>query len=333
MRILALRLRKMGDIALSLPAVEALRLLFPEAYIHYCAEEPFCSLVEGHPHIDGVSILSPQDGLRASLAKIPSQPWDLIIDFHGGPRSAWLTLFLKGKVKVGYKNRHRSAVYDFKVERSVPGRILHSTESQLNLVRAVGYGGEAPSRLILPPVRQEVDSAVKEGLARFEETPVAVHIGSGNRFRDWGEDRFTSLLEGMVERGWSPQLLGGREDRERGGKLASLSPGMIGDWTGKLDLSGLYSLIDKCRAFFGADSGPMHIAAATDTPIVALFGPNLPQISGPWRKERVTILERPEPCRPCRQRECSPGDFRCHRTILPEEVLNALEGALLSGKV
>jgi len=86
------------------------------------------------------------------------------------------------------------------------------------------------------------------------------------------------------------------------------------------------ALMERASLFIGGDSGPMHIAATTDVPIVAIFGPTLPALWTPWRPARVplAIIEGgPLPCRPCDQRVCEPGDFRCLRNIGPEPVITA----------
>ena len=85
---------------------------------------------------------------------------------------------------------------------------------------------------------------------------------------------------------------------------------------GDLTLSELRSLVSRASLFVGGDSGPLHVAATTDTAIVGLFGPTLAERSAPWRS-RESITESVDagtlPCRPCDQRRCVPGDFRCLR--------------------
>jgi ADP-heptose:LPS heptosyltransferase len=90
-------------------------------------------------------------------------------------------------------------------------------------------------------------------------------------------------------------------------------------------------LIGRSRLFVGGDTGPLHVAAATATPVVAVYGPTLPARSTPWRNPDV-ITESVEvaglPCRPCDQRVCEPGDYRCLTTLKPQDVLAAAERAL-----
>jgi ADP-heptose:LPS heptosyltransferase len=83
--------------------------------------------------------------------------------------------------------------------------------------------------------------------------------------------------------------------------------------------------------YIGGDSGPLHVAATTRVPIVGLYGPTLPVRSAPWRDEGCVTesVDAGElPCRPCDQRVCAPGDFRCLSSILPAQVVAAATRAL-----
>jgi ADP-heptose:LPS heptosyltransferase len=101
--------------------------------------------------------------------------------------------------------------------------------------------------------------------------------------------------------------------------------------SGDFTLDELRALMDRAALYIGGDSGPMHIASTTTVPIVGLYGPTLPVRSQPWRAPQWPA-EAAEieglPCRPCNQRVCEPGDFRCLTRLTPEHVLQAAERAL-----
>jgi ADP-heptose:LPS heptosyltransferase len=100
---------------------------------------------------------------------------------------------------------------------------------------------------------------------------------------------------------------------------------------GGFSLLELRALLDRAALFIGGDSGPMHVAATSQVPIVGLYGPTLPARSAPWRDPvwPSESIETPGlPCRPCEQRVCEPGDFRCLRWIQPEQVVDAAERLL-----
>jgi ADP-heptose:LPS heptosyltransferase len=100
---------------------------------------------------------------------------------------------------------------------------------------------------------------------------------------------------------------------------------------GEYDLAELRALVARAAVYIGGDSGPLHVAGTTDTPIVALLGPTLGERSRPWRDERwfaEVVDGGPLPCRPCQQRRCAPGDFRCLTGITPDRVIEAAERAI-----
>ena len=101
-----------------------------------------------------------------------------------------------------------------------------------------------------------------------------------------------------------------------------------------LGLGELRSLVARARLFLGGDSGPAHIAATTSTPMVVLYGPTTPEVWGPWRGGAVpteTVDVGRLPCRPCDQRVCEPGDFRCLRGVTPDAVTAAAVRAMAPG--
>jgi ADP-heptose:LPS heptosyltransferase len=100
---------------------------------------------------------------------------------------------------------------------------------------------------------------------------------------------------------------------------------------GECSLAELRALVERAALCIGGDSGPLHIAATSAVPIVGLYGPTLPVRSAPWRSPHLIdiAVEVPDlPCRPCHQRVCAPGDFRCLTWVQPEQVIEAAERAL-----
>ena len=100
---------------------------------------------------------------------------------------------------------------------------------------------------------------------------------------------------------------------------------------GEFDLAELRALIGRASLYIGGDSGPLHIAGTTGVPVVGLYGPTLPVRSEPWRHPAY-VSEAAEvrglACRPCDQRRCEPGDFRCLTGITAETVATLAERAL-----
>jgi heptosyltransferase-1 len=319
----------MGDIILTTPALKALRSAFPQAYLCYLVERPYDRLIEGHGLVDDILAVKPDPGLIGLLAiirKLRRKKFDIAIDFHGGPRSALLVLASGSRWKIGYKTKYKAWVYDYLVPRSYPSGPVHSVINHLNLIRTLKPEIGQEFSLQVPPSRPEERERIEafwKQAGLTSKKVLAIHISAGNRFRDWGKENLVSFLEGLAS--WRevwPLLIGSKEEKAREKEIIESLGRPVPSLVGQTSLGELIATLEKADLFVGPDSGPMHLAAALNKPIVALFGPTLPAHFAPW-KAKAIILERPVACRPCRQRSCPESNFVCLQTIEPEEVIEA----------
>jgi heptosyltransferase-1 len=311
------------------PAVSALRKALPHVHIAYIVENSYFQLVEGNPNIDEVLAIPNKMGPIRTIAfirKIRREKYDAVIDFHSGPRASIITFFSKAKIRVGYRIKYRHFLYDTALPRSKEDGYFHSVENHLNLARTLGIRVDSQPRTSMPQAtkkeREKVESFIRDN--KLEDTRiVALHISAGNRFRDWGVGNLAALVTLFREmHDINIVLIGDREDKTAEQKIINQIKNPILTLVGRLSLRELREFISRCSLFIGPDSGPMHIAATTSTPIVALFGPTLVDNFAPW-KAKTYILEKNMECRPCRQRDCVYEDFRCIQSISPDEVYQA----------
>jgi heptosyltransferase-1 len=353
LKILLIRLRLIGDVVFTTPIPRALKRAYPGARISYLVEEAAAAVVAHNPFIDDVIIAPRRRGIRrivddVMLAnRLRSAHYDLVLDLHGGPRSSWLTRATGAAQRIGYQIKGRSWMYTTAVARPRELRPRHSVVNQWDLLQAIpGWpGGDAE------PLRDAVDMPVPAGAeasmeARLhaagvtrEHDLIVAHASAGNPFRRWPEPAFAQVLAAVAAAKPNRRVVvsSGPSDRAAAGRIVSAARAILGDNAGRIvdigefDLSGLRALIGRSRLFIGGDTGPLHIAATTRTPIVGLYGPTLAARSQPWRDPAVPSLALEVeglPCRPCEQRVCVPGDFRCLTTIPPERVIAAAEEAL-----
>jgi lipopolysaccharide heptosyltransferase II len=328
-KILLIRLRRIGDVVMTTPSITALKEALPRASLAYVVEEPYSRLVEGNPFLDKVIALPSGQGVFGflrSVRRVRREKCDVVVDFHGGPRASLLTFFSGADFKVGYDLKYKNFIYDIRIPRSRRDGHWHSVEGHLNLIKALGLSLGEPPPLFLPQPRQEEKERVERFWAEngLRGTKVIVlHIGAGNEFRDWGTDNLIELAKMLTRMaGITIILAGSAEDRHREAEILKNSRAPLLSLVGKVNLIELKELISQAALFIGPDSGPMHIAAATATPIVALFGPTLPANFAPWRAKSI-VIEKDLACRPCKQRSCLTADFRCLRSIEPAEVYEA----------
>jgi ADP-heptose:LPS heptosyltransferase len=171
---------------------------------------------------------------------------------------------------------------------------------------------------------------------------VVLHVSAGNPFRRWPESSFVALIAALVNRDSSRRVLvtSGPSDAAAALRVAAEARRLLGPLAvavpdaGEFDLAELHALTARAAVYIGGDSGPAHIASTTRTPIVELLGPTMAGRSRPWRDPRwyaETVDAGELPCRPCAQRHCVPGDFRCLTRISADQVAAAAERAIHHG--
>ncbi|MCX6563808.1 MAG: glycosyltransferase family 9 protein [Candidatus Aminicenantes bacterium] len=340
-KILIIRLRRIGDVVMTTPALTLLKQHFPKARLTYLVEEPYRRLVEGHPSLDRVIAIPPKQRFKdfvRLIREVRKEGYDILLDLHGGPRASWITFWSGAKLKAGYAIEGKGFLYDIRASRRGGNGPIHSVRNHANLVRALGAefdDAEIPA-LSLPAAKpdevERVRAVLGEGGAGEGTKLVVLHIGAGNRFRDWGAKNIAALLE-LLSRlpNVKIALIGAAADQKVQAEILEAESGSAIPLAGRLNLIEIRELIGRAALFIGPDSGPMHIAASTAAPIVAYFGPTLPAHFAPWRPQgnRTVVLEKDLPCRPCKQRECLTNDFRCLLTITPDEVFAACRPFLL----
>jgi predicted lipopolysaccharide heptosyltransferase III len=344
-RILLVRLREIGDVVFTTPAVRAVRKHYPDAHISYIVEPHAAPIVRDNPHINEVIVAARVRGVRGLAADLRlgrtlrAKRFDLAIDFHGGPRAALLTWLSGARERVGYEVIGRSWMYTRRVQRPRTLRARHSVENQCDLLAAIGIG--APDRIAYPvemPVDQQAAAEVDERLARAgvggDERLVVIHVSAGNPFRRWPLAHFIALASTIAREPRTRVVLtSGPSEQDAAARVVDGARAMLGDTLaerivscGEFSLAQLRALVERAALYIGGDSGPLHVAATSRVPIVGLYGPTLPARSAPWRDPSIRVVAvepEPLPCRPCDQRVCAPGDFRCLTSIGAEQVVTA----------
>jgi len=349
------RLRLIGDVVFTTPVIRAVRRRFPDAHITYLVERAAAPVVRLNPHVAQVLVVPHTRGWRRvrddwRLARtLRTARFDAAIDLHGGPRSAWLTWASRAPIRVGYDVAGRTWMYTRVVHRPRVLRARHSVENQWDLLAGLDPAlTEAPDPAA-DRVEMLADDDARASIARrlnehgvgARDRIVVLHVSAGNPFRRWPEAAFAELAAGLVRQDAARWVLitGGPSDRaaaarvlEDGRRQAGAAGSRVLDGEG-LSLMELRALMDRAALFVGGDSGPLHVAATSDVPIVGLYGPTLPERSAPWRPRTIATASVDAgalPCRPCDQRVCAPGDFRCLTGIPASRVRDAAE-ALLRG--
>jgi lipopolysaccharide heptosyltransferase II len=355
MNILVVRLRLIGDVVLTTPLLAGLKRRYPQARLTYVVEPAAAPIVSANPHLTSLVIAPRRRGMARvrddihMAHRLRREHFDVAIDLHGGPRAAWLTWASRAPMRIGYAIEGRSWMYTHVVPRPRDDAPRAAIMNQWDLLAPLDVPPPDPARDPLEMIEDanaaaSIDDRLREARITAAHPLIVIHVSAGNPFRRWPRDSFVALVVALARRDPSRRILltSGPSDADAARAIAAAAREALGPLgtavpdIGEFGLAELRALAGRAAVYIGGDSGPLHIAGTTATPIVALFGPTLAERSMPWRHPRwfaEAVDAGPLACRPCRQRVCAPGDFRCLTRIGAEQVAAAAERALMGSEV
>lgn len=339
MNILIVKLSAIGDVIHTLPSLAALRKLYPEAHITWVVEEAAAGLVNNHPLLDAVLISRrkswikylgkgefsrPLREMRAFLRELRKRPYDLVIDFHGLLKSALIVLLSGGKRKLGYDSMQELSglFYNEKIPEDMN---KHAVDRYLDFPRHLG-AKIAKAQFILPS-DNAAQARIQSLLEKYHlenKKFIAVNPVAYWETKLWDDEKFARLAD-LIKAKLDIEVVFTSSEKESIEKITTRMQAKAVNLAGETTLIELAYLYQKALLLVTTDSGPMHLAAAVGTPVVALFGPTDPQRTGPYG-EGHTVIRTDLPCSPCLRKECP--TTKCMQDILPEQVLAAIEGKL-----
>jgi heptosyltransferase-3 len=334
-QVLIVRLRSIGDVVLTTPALAALHAWRPDLRLSVLLEPSCAPVLEGNPAVEEV-ILS-GDSLP-TVQQLRKRQFSIAFNQHAGPRSALLTRFSGAPVRVCWAHRQFSSLYNVLVPEPVPVEgesvQMHTVEHRLRQFYWTGLpAGPIPAAAVYP--RPTAIAAVQQQLAERgiePGMPYAVLRPGGRYFTmRWSVEHFGAIARWLREaHGIATVVDLGKGDRE---VIAAVRYhlGRVSAVFQSLDLRELIALLAGTRLFVGNDSGPTHIAAALGLPTVAIFGSSSAVHWRPWKTEH-RVVQNYFPCNPCRGDHCYEFDQpRCILSVTVDQVREACE-ALLAGR-
>ena len=346
MEILLLRLDRIGDFILGVPAYRALRQAYPDARISVMVPSPVAELAKVCPYFDEVFIFEalwlvpdqpPLSRWKSALNLVRflrAKPIDLLLDFRYQSRLDPLVAGFSGaKRRVGFDLGWVSRFLTVKAAQ--PAAELHQVDRNLELLKAMGV---TASERRLEAWFDEHDRKTAENLLPAQELlpgvpRIAVHIGAATPSKRWREESFEVLIHELHASTQADILvMGGESDLGFAQEVVDGLECPIINLVGKLSLRQMAALMRECKVFIGCDSGATHLAAACGIPVVCLFSAaNEMEVWQPFGPQ-VKVLTRHPTCSPCRSHECQRTDgYFCMAEIKPEDVLDEVK-TILRGK-
>lgn len=328
MKILILKPSSLGDVVQALPVLRLIKLHHPSSEIFWWVDASLAPLLEGDPDLAGVIPFHRRRWTSpfrwgeawASLRAIQTHRFDWVIDLQSLLRSGVVAWLAGGALTVGLDDPREGATafYDRVVPR--PSYHTHAVDWYLGVLPLLSVPGHRDFTWL--PERKEVTQLVREKWRPDAGRWIALQPGARWLNKRWPVEYFTELVRMLSHRFADVRfaVLGGQADRELGERIAGEAPARCLDLTGRTTLPEMVEWARLCELMITNDTGPMHVAAALNKPIIALFGPTEPRRTGPYGQVDQ-VLQHDLPCVPCMKDSCNYRQpFECLRGITPDRV-------------
>jgi heptosyltransferase III len=276
--ILLLQLKRIGDLILTTPAIATLRQNFPESKISLVVSSTSAELLPAIPHIDNRFVAS----RSRSWLELARGKFDYCIDFTRNDRSSFLTRLSRAKTRIASERRkQRSTIRSRAYNRFViaPVRQLHTIDYHLQLLEPLGISAPAPPIELNIPQEARAKADQLRATHKIGKRYIVFHPGSARSEKFWEPQGWAEVIEHAGRADDVSLVLTSGHSLLEQSHLAEVKRRLrssTADLSGQTDLLTLAALIERARLLVTVDSAPLHLAAVTRTPQVALFGPTNP---------------------------------------------------------
>lgn len=335
-KILVTYLMHLGDLLLTTPFIQALRRSYPKAQIDYLVDEKLADVVRYNSNIDNVLTIDKKGrdksvGAIYSYAKrLSANEYDLLINLHPNERTSFLCAATKAKCKVGACHKLFTLFFDKVVKLD---KNIHAADMYLKVLKQLDITDDLHN----DELQMTVCSKAEEFVANFyaehgvnnNDKIIGFNIGSAVLTKRWAGERFAQVADYFAARGYKTVFLGGVMDMELVQEAIGHMKSKPIIATGQFSLQQLAAAMQSCDLIITNDSGPMHVAISQQVPIVAMYGPSIPDLYGPYTEKAIIVRSNPV-CHGCEQTgmKHSCADLQCMRNLTVEQVIEAGEKML-----
>lgn len=282
LNILLIQLKRIGDLILTTPAIAAVRAKLPNAKITLVAASGSRELLPAIRGVDEILLAHGKIAGAATWFTVARRRYDYCFDFTRTDRSAFVTLLSAARKRVTadqprFRAQLRARSYNELVDLAI--NQMHTVDYHLALLQPLGVSDASPAiQLTIPDSSMQTADGILANAGLSEGEFLIVHPGSARREKYWEVDRWATVIEAAAEDGLKSVITGAGSPVEQAhiAEICSRCRNRVIDLSGQVDLLTLAALIQRARVLLTVDSAPMHLAAATQTPQVVLFGPTNP---------------------------------------------------------
>jgi len=336
-KFLILKPSSLGDVIHTFPVVSSIAGQVPDAVIDWVLRPEYAELVRAHPSVRKVFLFDRDRWSKWSrflttfsegidlIRSLRRERYDTVLDLQGLFRSAVIARLSGAEDRIGFANAREGAPFFYHRKVEVPDLSIHAMDRYGLMLKDLGIDPSLDDAGLRIPA--EVDASVEallSGEAAKTGTPLVV-LNPNTRWKTkkWLPERFAELADRLMQSfGAAVVLVGSPGDVHGVSGIESQVKGRVVNLAGRTSLLQLAALLKRADLMVTCDSGPMHLAAAMGTKVLALFGPTDPVRTGPYG-EGHCVIQAGIPCVPCLKRDCPEETTACMAKIKVEEVFHA----------
>jgi len=318
-RILVLRFSSIGDVVLTTPLLRALKTRYPACQLTFVTKAAMAGLVADHPAVTEVLTLESAGSLTRLAAELRRRRFTHLLDLHGTLRARLLRVLVPGPWRGFNHRRHERSVLIrtkrdiYRDHRPVAERYFEAAEGL-----EVEPDGKPAEFFVSPRASQTAAAWLAETGLGAQRPLVVLAPGAAHFTKRWPVEGWVGLAQHLTSNGYDLALVGGAADVQLCQVVAEMAGPRAAVAAGRFDLQTTGALLRRTAVSVSGDTGVMHMATASGTPVVALMGPTVRAFGFFPYQAPAVVLERELYCRPCSAHggaRCPEGHHRCLREI------------------
>ncbi len=338
-RILVRAPNWLGDLCMVAPALEALAAAAPQASFAVACKTSLSTLAARLPRVTDVIVLDPVRGIRAAWGhaarRMRALRCDAAVVVPRSFRAALPVAWARIPIRIGFASDARTPLLTHPVRDWKPLRLAHRMAYFGALLRPFGLEAPVTGWRFTPPAEAvaRIDDWLAKAPVRRPGAPLVAFEPGGayGVAKRWPEARYSALAARLVRDGTDVVLIGTADMTPLHDRIAAAAGVPLIRAAGATDLVELAALLTRARALVTNDTGPMHLAAAVGTPLLALFGSTDPAVCGPRGTGPARVLYEKVDCSPCYLKECPVPGHPCLDRFEVDRVHHELMTLLATG--
>lgn len=335
-RLLVVKTSSIGDVIHALPVAQAIKEAAPHLTLGWVVRRRCADVLRGNPVIDHLYVMPDKPSLgelRTLRSELRTGRYEMALDMQGLLLSGLVTRLSGAPLRLGW-DRNREANALFLTHPIVPGKgqTRHEVDLLYGFAEALGVQTTHVDFTPQPYLAVEGMAQAEEWLAALPQPRIALNVGASRAYKRWPVERWAQVAQALTAQGRGVVFVGDKHDAEVVMQITPSLTAGYADLAGKTTLRELASVLAACDVLVTADTGPMHIAVAVGTPVIAIFGATDPARHGPYGARNI-VLHHPSPgAMVMGKRPTEEAGAACMARVTVEDALRAVE-RLLSGKL